>query len=157
MGLSVSTFNISCEVIPLGPNEPRSCWNEALGESVIVAGFPVPDRYQGEIGLELSLEIMAGLGAVALATEYGGGYVLKGRSVAFIPVERRGNSVQWHLIHQSGGRIRYQDIGNLCPHRLLTGKLDEKGLSSTRAFLGWCPNSINTIGTFCLQNHCFLI
>ena len=133
-------------MVSLGPDEPRSCWNEALGSSVIVTGFPIPERHHGETGLEIPFEIMAGLGAVPLATQYAGGYILKGRSIVFVPVEREQDSVQWHLLHKNGGRIQYRDIANLCPHRLSATMLDKEGLLSTRAFLGWCPDSINVLG-----------
>ena len=146
-GAPLPTFHIASEVEPLDPDEPKSCWNEALGGSVIVAGFPIPERHHRESGLEIPLEIMAGLGAIPLATQHAGGYILKGRSIVFVPVERRGDSVQWHLVHRNGSRIRYQDIAGLCSDRLSTKRLDEEGLLSTRAFLGWCPDSINNLGT----------
>jgi hypothetical protein len=144
--ISMPAFRIASEVIPLSPDEPRSCWNEVVGSSVIVAGFPIPERFLDETGLEIPLEVMASLGGMRLATQHDGGYLLKGRSIMFVPVERRGDSVQWHLVQRKGSRIRYQDAVDLCPVRLPVERLDEEGLSSTRAFLGWCPSSINNLG-----------
>ena len=61
-------FRIASEVIPVSPDEPRSCWNEVVGSSVIVAGFPIPDRFLHQTGLEIPLEVMASLGGMRLDT-----------------------------------------------------------------------------------------
>jgi hypothetical protein len=143
---SAPEFQVSCEVISLDNDEPRSCWNALVGNSVIAIGFPIPTRLCNETGLELPLEIMASLGAAQLATVYLGGYLLKGRLTAMIPVERKRNSVQWHFVHKGGDRVRYSDITALCPVRLSTEHLTEEDFMTTRAFLGWCPDIINTLG-----------
>ena len=139
-------FSISVETIPLDQAEPRGCWNELLRSSVIVSGFPIPERSLGEVGLEIPLDIMASLGGISLAAEYDGGYVLKGHSIAFVPVERMADSVQWHLIHGQGSRIQYKDVADQYPKRLLARILDRNALSTTKAFLGWCRESHNMLG-----------
>lgn len=146
--ISIPTFRISSEIVPLSPQEPRCCWNEVVGRSVIVAGFPIPERFRGEIGLELPIQVMAGLAGVPLATNYRGGYLLKGQSVIFVPVKRLGDSVQWHLAQGKNGRVAYRDVSDLCPLRLPIEKLDQNALSTTRAFLGWCPKSVNNVGMY---------
>jgi hypothetical protein len=143
----VPAFQITYEVVPLSAQEPRSCWNKLVGSSVIATGFPISERLLNETGLDVPLEIMAALAGIPLATQYGGGYVLKGRSLMFVPVERRGNSVQWHLVQKHNGRILYKDLPSLCPVRLPLQELDEDALFSTKAFLGWCPKSINNLAT----------
>ncbi|CZR65722.1 uncharacterized protein PAC_15622 [Phialocephala subalpina] len=145
--LPLRTFHISSEVLPLTSEDPGSCWNEVVGSSTIVTGFPIPERHNNEKGLELPLEVMAGLGGVPLATQFDGGYLLKARSIAFAPVERNGDSVQWHFLNKGGGRMRYADIADLCPTRLPVEVLDQEDLTSTRAFLGWCSDSTNNLGT----------
>jgi hypothetical protein len=140
------TFHISNEVLPLTSCDPGSCWNELVGSSTIVAGFPIPERRNNEKGLELPLEVMAGLGGVPLATQFDGGYILKARSIAFVPVERNVDSVQWHLVKKEGARMRYKDIADVCPIRLPVEVLDQEDLVSTRAFLGWCSDSTNNLG-----------
>ena len=140
-------FSISSEVMPLESDEIRGCWNPLVGSSVIAAGFPIPARSQKEVGLEVDLEIMAHLGGTQIAMQYNGGYLLKGRSTMIVPVERKGSSVQWHLVKKVG-RIRYRDIAELCSSRLSTVNLNEKDLLSTRAFLGWCAMSTNSLGTY---------
>jgi hypothetical protein len=146
LGLPLCTFQISSEVVPLTSDDPGSCWNEVVGNSTIATGFPIPVRINNEKGLELPLEVMAALGGVPLATQFNGGYVLKARSIAFVPVERRGSSVQWHLVRKGGVKLKYKDIGDLCPIRLPVEVLDQDELSSTRAFLGWCSDATNNLG-----------
>lgn len=144
----VPTFSITYEVVPISAQEPRSCWNDFVGNLVVVPGFPVSERLLDETGLELPLEIMACLGGMPLITQYGGGYILKGRSTMLIPVERREDSVQWHLVSKDRGRISYKDLLSLCPMRLQLQALDKDALFSTRAFLGWCSKSVNYLGMF---------
>lgn len=145
----IPTFQVACEISSISPEEfiPGTCWNEVVGNSVIAASFPIPERSHDEVGLEIPLDIMAGLGGVPVATQYAGGFVLKGRSVIFVPVERRADSVLWHFIRKDRGRIRYSDVASLCKmKRLSVGELNEKDLRSTRAFLGWCKSSVNNLG-----------
>lgn len=143
---SLRTFRISCETSLLEPSQTGSCWNSVVGSASVASGFPIPSRSNNEKGLEIPLEIMAALGGVPLVTKYKGGYLLKSRTIAFIPVERIGSSVQWHLVEKMPGRLEYEDIAELCPFRLLTNVFNEQDLLSTRAFLGWCPEATNNLG-----------
>jgi hypothetical protein len=145
-GLPLCTFRISTEVVPLTSDDSGSCWNEVVGNSTIVTGFPIPERVNNEKGLELPLEVMAALGGVPLATQFNGGYVLKARSIAFVPVERNGSSIQWHLVKKGGAKLRYKDIDDVCPIRLPVEVLNQDELSSTRVFLGWCSDATNNLG-----------
>ncbi|KAF2500867.1 hypothetical protein BU16DRAFT_602962 [Lophium mytilinum] len=136
------TFQIRYEVLPLLPEEPTSCWNDLVGDSVVVASFPIPERHPNAAGLEVPLQIMAALANVPLATCFRGGYVLKGRSLLFVPVKRENDSVQWHLLNKPGGRISYHEAVHLFPDRLSVGELDEEALVTTKCFLGWCSDSL---------------
>ncbi|KAE8452013.1 hypothetical protein EG329_002178 [Mollisiaceae sp. DMI_Dod_QoI] len=150
----ISWLVSACRVLPLTSDDPGSCWNEVVGTSTIVTGFPIPPRHNSEKGLEVPLQVMAGLGGVPLATQFDGGYLLKARSLAFVPVERTEESVQWHLLKKEGSRMRYKDIADLCPVRLRVETLDQDDLLSTRAFLGWCADSTNSLGTIHADYSC---
>ena len=145
-GSATPAFAVAAEIVSLDPEEPRSCWNEILRSSIIVAGFPIPERSLSEVGLEIPLDIMARLGGVPLAVDFDGGYLLKGHTMAFVPVERKGDSVQWHFFHCNGSRIKYRDVVARFPTRLSVKFLSGQALSSTRAFLGWWQESHNNIG-----------
>lgn len=148
-GLPLRVFRISTEVISITAEDQGACWNEIVGNSVVVRGFPIPRRDHGEKGLELSVGMMAGLGGIPIATEFRGGFLLKARSFAFVPVEKFGDSVQWHVVTRPGLRISYQEIAELYPSRLLVKDLNEESFhsTSTRTFLGWCSDSTNILGT----------
>jgi hypothetical protein len=147
------TFHIANELCPLTSDDPGSCWNEIVGNSTIATGFPIPERSNNEKGLELPLEVMAGLGGVPLATRFHNAYILKGRCIAFVPVARNGDSVQWHVLENGQATIRYEDIASLCPVRLPAEILNEEDLLSTRTFLGWCSESMNHLGKPYVQRH----
>lgn len=156
IGLPLLTFKVSSEVLPIEPKEPGGCWNEVLGNSAIVTGFPIPERENSQHGLELPLEVMAELGEVPMATNFNGGYLLKARTLAFVPVGRKDNSVQWHMVRKGGTRLQLQDILDLCPERLLIESLDEDSMLSTRAILGWCSKSTNILGRCQIQIDIYL-
>jgi len=90
---------------------------------------------------------MAGLVGIPLAITYSGGYILKGRYHAIVPVERKGDTVQWHLIDTWPTRLEFDDVQRLCPKRVLRAELDSDALSSTNAVFVWCPEVVNRLGT----------
>ena len=147
---AIPIFKINTEIVGVDTNESRSCWCAFLPGSVIAAGFPIRPRLSNESGLEIPLEIMSALGGILNATEFGGGYILKGRSTMFVPIERLGDSVQWHFLKKDQGRISYKDVRTLCPARLMLAEFGETALHSTRAFLGWYSATINHLGMLIL-------
>jgi len=136
------------EVKPIPLEDPRCCWNTVAGKSAIITGFPIARRQPHDIGLAASLEVMARLVGIPLAITYSGGYILKGRYHAFVPVHRNGNTVQWHIIDMWPKRLEFNDIQRLCPKRLLKSQLDAEALSNTEAIFGWCPVVNNSLGAY---------
>ena len=140
-------FDINYDISSTEVEASESCWHDLVGNSVIVAGFPILERANGEVGLHIPLEIMGALAKIPFATRFCGGYVLKGRSILLVPVERKGTSIQWHLIQKQGrSRLHLRDLQSLCPNRLSFDEFDETDLSSTNCFLGWCPRCDNHLG-----------
>ena len=141
------TFRIHV-VTELPPvEESNCCWKPLLGDLVLVTGFPTPSRSANVIGLESRVEILADLIGIQQAVTYRGGYVLKGRFHAMVPIERFDDAVQWHLVDTSPFRLMWDDIEKQCPKRVL-GMLPEDcdHLLSSRAVLGWCENIENLLG-----------
>lgn len=103
-------FNATYDGLPTVIEDTGSCWHDLVGNAVVAVGFPIPERTTGAVGLSLSLEILGTLAKIPLATRFGGGYVLKGRSIAFVPVDRKENTVQWHMIKkEGGGRLNFRE------------------------------------------------
>lgn len=149
-------FHLKYTVTPLSDNE-QCCWHHLFTNAVITKGYPIPDRDPNVQGLEIPIEIMAALGGVRHAMDFDGGLVLKGFSTLFIPVERYGNCIQWHLICYNGGdHISYQELRKRPCTRLMLdtagdldhpGGLDHESLWQTRAFLGWWKVTETHLGT----------
>lgn len=128
--------------------QEQSCWLPVFTNSVIARGFPVPEREDGEQGVEVPLEIMAALGGARHATEFDGGLVLKGHSAMFVPVERHRHSIQWHLIRNSDEeRMLYGQLRKERLKRAMLEEVDHESLRTTRAFLGWWKFSETHLGT----------
>lgn len=141
------TFSIRVATETPPVEELDCCWKPLLGDSVLVTSFPTPRRPANVIGLESRVEILAGLIGIQQAVTYRGGYVLKGRFHALVPIERFNDAVQWHLVSTSPVRLVWDDIEKHCPKRVL-GMLPEDcdHLLSSRAVLGWCEKVENMLG-----------
>ena len=140
-------FQIEATVELPASAEQKGCWNVLAGSSVLVAGFPIPGRHHAERGLESHLGILSSLVGIRQAVTYRGGYVLKGRFHALVPIDKTTDSVQWHLIDTSPRKLRWADIDKLCPSRVLGVEYkDLKALQAAKAFLGWCPRVKNILG-----------
>jgi hypothetical protein len=74
-----------------------SCWHDLFINPVIAYHFPILCR-GGELGLEISIPMMAALGGVTRAAEFESGLLLEGFSSAFVPLRRSVDSIQWQFI-----------------------------------------------------------
>jgi hypothetical protein len=77
---------------------------------VIAVGFPVAEHKRG-FGLELSIDVLAGLSGARHIVEYDGGVLMKGYSHLFVPVKKSADSMQWHVITSPkvDRRVKYED------------------------------------------------
>ena len=95
-------------------------------------------RPNKEEGLEIPLNLMAGLGEASRVTKFGGGLVIKGILTLFCPTQRIGNSVLWHsLFNDDGSRISYLAADQSSCRRALIQDVDAACLERSRNFLGW--------------------
>jgi hypothetical protein len=128
-------------------NTATVCWLPLFTGMTIATGFPIPGR-SGEIGLEISLGLLAAVAGVCHATEFEGGIVIKGFCHMFVPVERTQNGVQWHAVTNEDSRtyLTYHDGISLCERRASKQEVGVEDLQSTRAFLGWCRVAHSRLG-----------
>lgn len=144
---SIPAFRIRVLIEAPSDVEEAKCWGSLMGQSVLVAGFPIPPRPPSMIGLESKLEILAGLIGIQIAVTYKGGYVLKGRFHALAPLLLDGDMVQWHLVTTWPRPLQWVDIDKQCPKRLLGTHPDILStFLKTRAMLGWCGEVENLLG-----------
>ncbi|KAH8588847.1 hypothetical protein B0O99DRAFT_352078 [Bisporella sp. PMI_857] len=132
----------------LGESVTDACWLPLFKNPVIVQGFPILARLQAEKGLEIPLNIMAGLGAASRVTTFDGCLLVKGFSTLFCPMKRLKGSVLWHyLFEQDGGRISYLAASDRCPKRALLRNVDNACLPLSHHFLGWTSSVEIRAGT----------
>lgn len=141
-----AVFKLTFQVGKIEPNslEPTSigaCWQPLFRNPVIVKGYPILARSCAERGLEIPLNMMAGLGEASRITNFAGGLFVKGFSTLFCPTRLVNNSVQWHyLFEKDGSRISYLAADERCPTGLTLDDIDVTSLPKCRNFLGWASS-----------------
>jgi hypothetical protein len=130
------------------PATEKACWLSLFEGASIATGFPIPERGT-EIGLEIPLQLLAGIAGVCHATEHGGGIVMKGFCHMLVPVRKTGKNVQWHAITapDSDTYLSYKDGLSRCESRALLQDFGFDDLQTTRVFLGWCSVVTSRLGS----------
>jgi hypothetical protein len=125
-----------------------ACWLPLFKGASIASGFPIPDRAE-EIGLEISLDLLARLADVRKVVEFENGIVLKGFGEMFVPVKKTGDRVQWHAIvsKDDENRLNFDEGLSLCKSRALLDEVSFDDLKSTRAIVGWCCAATTRLGS----------
>jgi hypothetical protein len=144
-GEGLCTLRFETETTTILNDECKLCWHSLTGDTVVVSGFPIMDRCPWDKGLQIPLDVMAALGGISFASDDGSGYCLRGEAVTFVPVAKRGDHVQWHLVHHEEGPDDCFQV--IKPAQIL----DEEAIRSTISFLGWTPKVLNYAGEFCLN------
>ncbi|RKK92206.1 hypothetical protein BFJ68_g8637 [Fusarium oxysporum] len=133
-------FEIAFEVeqLPESPGITNGhCWHGIFKNPIIVKGFPILPKLQKNTGLEIPLNLMAGLARATRVDQFNDKVYVKGFSTMLVPTKQFKDVVYWHLIYQEDGcRISYladnlhrdDDVGSL-------------NLASCRHILGWCSEA----------------
>jgi len=144
---SASKMVIAFEHSPLHVTE-MACWLPLFSGAVIACGFPIPLRGD-EIGLEISLELLARIAGVQHAVEFEGGVVMKSFSHMFVPVRKIQDRVQWHVVSSadSDTHLTYRHGLSLCGPRALLREMCLDDIKRCRAFVGWCSVAQSCLGS----------
>jgi hypothetical protein len=142
---SIFEITINCELID---ESEKACWLPLFDGACIVAGFPISERAD-EVGVEVSLELLAGLSGARHVFEYDGGLVMKGFSHIFVPVRRQLDRVQWHAVSSPDQEtpLSYQDGVSRCASRAMLDEVNLQDLASLRAIVGWCSEATICLGS----------
>ncbi|CAN9284020.1 unnamed protein product [Alternaria alternata] len=126
----------------------QACWLSLFNHACLVAGFPIAERAE-EIGLELSLDLLAGLSGARHVFEYEGGLVMKGFSHMFVPVRRQFDRVQWHAVSSPDEEtpLSYHDGLSRCASRATLDEVSLQDLASLRTIVGWCSVATTCLGS----------
>lgn len=123
--------------------EPGSCWHYLFKHCVIVEGFPIRQRSERSLGLEIPLNMVARLIGTQHLHDFAGHTFLKSFSILLAPAEQMDNVLVWHLCHSNNeDPISYLDHGM---SRLCNIGLDD--LTERRHMVGWCSNIRNRCGS----------
>ncbi|KAB8217056.1 purine and uridine phosphorylase [Aspergillus novoparasiticus] len=123
-------------------NPPLSvgqCWHHLFRNPIVVTGFPIPYRSRQGTGLEVPLNILAGIIHASRVDAFRDKLFIKGFSSLLIPTEhiRDQNQIMWHLRYNvRGDRISYLD--GIESH---AGHITLADLESSRHILGWCSDA----------------
>ncbi|KAH8812428.1 hypothetical protein F5884DRAFT_309735 [Xylogone sp. PMI_703] len=110
------------------------CWHNLFRNPVVVKGYPIPRRSETDAGLEIPLNLMAGLTGARRVNSFNGKLFIKGFSSMLIPTKRNRDILVWHLLYnQDGARISY--LETTVPH---AENINISNLESARHILGWC-------------------
>ncbi|KAL6849042.1 hypothetical protein ACO1O0_008572 [Amphichorda felina] len=97
IGLTVSPIN-------------GQCWHDIFKNPVIVKGYPIPQRPEWSTGLEIPLNMMAGLARSQRLDRFRDKLYIKGFSTMLVPTKQIGDVICWHMIYnKDGSRISYLD------------------------------------------------
>ena len=140
----LTIFDISFKTRPI-PSKEKSCWQHLFANPVIALGFPVPQRAEGFLGLEIPVEIMAALGGARHAIDFEGGLVIKGLAMMFVPIKREESQIQWHLIQ--GTSFSNGGLRNRIARRAMLEQVNHESLATKRSFLGWWAEAATHLGT----------
>jgi hypothetical protein len=111
----------------------------------VAYGYPIPVRNNDENGLEVSLSIMACLGATPWVIDYSRTLFLKGFCSLLAPMMQVGQSIIWHFLLQiDGKRMSYNQGLALGP---MTDGISWPLLGQSRHFVGWTPAAQILAGT----------
>ncbi|KAF5635881.1 nucleoside phosphorylase [Fusarium sp. NRRL 52700] len=131
-------INFELEQLPEPPDNANGhCWHGIFKNPIVVKGFPILSKLERNTGLEIPLEIMAGLARTDRVDQYNDKVYIKGFSTMLVPTKQFRDVVYWHLIYKEDGtRISYLD-DNL-DRDTLAGFPD---LTAYRHVLGWCSEA----------------
>ena len=127
--------------------ENGQCWQNLLGNPVVVRGFPIRRRCEIYRGLEIPLDVIAALANAQRVTRFQEQLIIKGFSTLLVAVKEVQNTMVWHLLYNADGshisytdpRVRYAVGTNLEP-------TSTPALETSRHILGWCSNVNNYVG-----------
>jgi hypothetical protein len=110
------------------------CWHKMFRNPVVVQGYPIPYRSEPSPGLEIPLDIMAGLVRTQHINTFNGKLFIKGFSAMLVLTSGSGAILIWHLLYnKTGNRISYLDSPVA-----YADNANAFDLEKARHIVGWC-------------------
>jgi hypothetical protein len=115
------------------------CWHALFRNPVIVNGFPIQARLEMGTGIEIPLNIMAGLVGARRIQNFGGNVLMKSFSIILLLTKREVDFAVWHLLYNdTGEHISYTDPRVWATATPWSQNLEVHSLQSVRHVVGWC-------------------
>ncbi len=138
----IITFSFDLENLSAGRQSQGTCWYSLFRNPVVVSGFPILRRNPHHDGLELPLNMIAGLLGAKRAHVFSDIVFIKGYSAMLVPSKQSDGLLVWHVLHNAdGSRISYLD--NYLPP---TQDIGFWSLQTSRHIVGWCSYANNCAG-----------
>lgn len=152
-GLLFCQIGFPQENIPGSPEIMNGrCWHDVFRNPVIVRGYPIRQRIEYGTGLEMPLNIMAGLVQSQQVDQFRERTYIKGFSTMLILTRRKEDSLYWHLVYNKDGtRISYLDADEYKADQ--AQNIAQSELESLRHVLGWCSEAKFYAGNYFLQYY----
>ncbi|KAH7147539.1 hypothetical protein DER46DRAFT_671255 [Fusarium sp. MPI-SDFR-AT-0072] len=91
-------------------NANGHCWHGIFKNLIIVTGFPILPKLEKNTGLEIPLNLMAGLAQAQRVDRFNDKVYIKGFSTMLVPTKQFKEVVYWYLIYKDDGCcISYRD------------------------------------------------
>ncbi|EHK47314.1 hypothetical protein TRIATDRAFT_181283, partial [Trichoderma atroviride IMI 206040] len=131
-------IDFAMESVPQSlPAANGQCWHDIFRNPVVVRGYPIAQRIEWNTGLEISLNIMAGLAQTQRLDQFKEKTYIKGFSTLLFPTKKSGDIICWHLLYNKhGDRISYLD-----DDKDQQGCIGQMDLENYRHVLGWCSEA----------------
>jgi hypothetical protein len=133
---NLDAFDISGEI------SNGQCWHQLFRNPVIVKGYPILRRPMSNVGLEVSLDVLASLAGTRYINTFNSQLFIKGFSTMLIPTRHSDNILFWHLLcNKNGDRISYLDGKDINTDNVSLSDLDK-----SRHILGWSSRVKHLVG-----------
>jgi len=123
------------------------CWYSLFRNPVVVHGFPIQARLESDTGLEMPLNMMAGLAGARRITKFGGQVFLKSFSIILLLAKRMTDTFVWHvLLNDNGSHISYTDPRVWAIAEQWPQDVEMHSIQSARHVVGWCSKVSSLAG-----------
>ncbi|KAK4958392.1 hypothetical protein LTR10_004819 [Elasticomyces elasticus] len=125
--------------------DSSTCWSQLVRNPVIIKGYPIARRHDGEKGLEIEAGLLTTLADSTRAVLFEGALMLTGLCTMVVAVSEAKGSILWHyLLGDNSDPVCYNEARKYCKQAAF---ISFGALSSARHFVGWTDSATVLTGT----------
>lgn len=137
-------FKLDVDFMRLDPDDDNrgTCWRQLFGSAVLVRGFPIHRRSQPKLGLEIPLNVAAGLLGTKYINQFDNIAFVKGFSAMLSPSAEIEDLMIWHFnCVQADSYISYLDF------EIPKIQINKSAVSYKRHIIGWSQDAKHHVGS----------